>query len=452
MQRRKFIAATGLSVLGLNRIIGQEPVTTEIVRKKRSEVIKTKVLVVGGGPAGIGAAIGAAKSGADTLLIENYGFFGGTAAFSVGMCINQMRPDEKPRGFVHELLLQKLQSYGEQAVRVSTHQFFTNVEYLKAAILDALDDVGCKYLVHTKAVDAITKGNRITGVVISTKSGLIDINADVVVDCTGDADIAYFAGAPTLLETGKLAPQTLLFDVSNVENYSSRDMAGVVNKAKSKYPLIPDSWGLLKVSNDHHFYINHSGTRDMGNFDITDPYQFSKAECMSRRQVVQMTEAMREFGNNDLKKCEIVGASTQIGVRESRRIKGAYILTEDDAIKGSRFDDVIAWRSGWLDIGYVKVSQIKVHQVPYRCIVPDQIDYLLAAGRCISASHEGAAAGKSMGNCFATGHAAGVAAALSLKLKKTPRELDVKKIQEILKNDGVDLTKGGEAQDPKLAM
>jgi len=452
MQRRKFITATGLSVLGLNKIIGQESVSTEIIRKKRLQAIKTKVLVVGGGPAGIGAAIGAAKSGAETLLIENYGFFGGTAAFSVGMCINQMRPDEKPRGFVHELLLQKLQNYGEQAVRVSTHQFFTNVEYLKAAILDALDEVGCKYLVHTKAVDAITRGNRITGVIISTKSGLVDINADVVVDCTGDADIAYFAGAPTLIETGNLAPQTLLLDVSNIDNYSSRDMSGVVKNAKSKYPLIPDNWSLLKVSNNHHFYINHSGTRDMGNFDITDPYQFTKAECGSRRQVIQMVEAMREFGNGDLKKCEIVGASTQIGVRESRRIKGAYILTEDDAIKGSRFDDVIAWRSGWLDVGFVKVSQMKIHQVPYRSIVPEQIDYLLAAGRCISASHEGAAAGKSMGNCFATGHAAGVAAALSLKQKKTPRELDVKKIQEVLKNDGVDLTRGGEAQDPKLAM
>jgi succinate dehydrogenase/fumarate reductase flavoprotein subunit len=94
---------------------------------------------------------------------------------------------------------------------------------------------------------------------------------------------------------------------------------------------------------------------------------------------------------------------------------------------------------------------MKVHQVPYRSLVPDQIDGLLAAGRCISASHEGTAAGKSMGNCFATGHAAGVAAALSSKVKKTPRELDVKKIQEILTNDGVDLTKGGETQDREIA-
>lgn len=94
---------------------------------------------------------------------------------------------------------------------------------------------------------------------------------------------------------------------------------------------------------------------------------------------------------------------------------------------------------------------MKIHQVPYRAIVPEQIDGLLAAGRCISASHEGAAAGKSMGNCFATGHAAGIAASLTSRTKRQPRELDVKKIQEILRKDGVDLTKGGEVQDRKMS-
>jgi len=451
MQRRNFLTATGLSLLGINKIFSQEPSSTEIISKKRLNTIKTKVLVVGGGPAGIGAAIGAAKSGADTLLIENYGFFGGVASWGIGMCINQMRPDEKPRGLVHELLIQKLLNYGTQAVRFNSHQLYVNAEYFKVAVLDSLDEVGCKYLVHAKAVDALTEGNRVTGVIVSTKSGLVEIKADIVIDCTGDADIAYFAGAPTMIETDILSPQTLLFNVGNIGSYAGSDMSGVVDKAKSKFPLIPGGWGLGRVSNCHHFYINHSGTKDMGNFDITDPFQFSKAECLSRRQVVQMTEAMREFGGGNLKNCEIVGASTQIGVRESRRIKGGYILTEEDAMSGKRFDDVIAWRSGWLDIGFIKLSQMKIHQVPFRALIPEQIDCLLAAGRCISASHEGAAAGKSMGNCFATGHAAGISAALSSKEKKMPRELDVKKIQKILMNDGVDLTRGGETQDSKMA-
>jgi len=213
MQRRNFIAGAGLSLLGMNRLF-TSPVITN---KKRYQTLRTKVLVIGGGPAGIGAAIGAAKAGAETLLIEDSGFFGGIASLGIGMCMNQMRPNSEPRGFIHELLLEKLQNYGDQAVRLSTHQFFVNVEYLKVAILDALDLTGCKYLVHLKAVDAIRQGDRVTGITVSTKSGLVDIMADVLVDCTGDADIAFFAGAPTLKETGNLAPQTLLLNVSNLE-------------------------------------------------------------------------------------------------------------------------------------------------------------------------------------------------------------------------------------------
>jgi succinate dehydrogenase/fumarate reductase flavoprotein subunit len=164
-----------------------------------------------------------------------------------------------------------------------------------------------------------------------------------------------------------------------------------------------------------------------------------------------MTQSMREFAGGDLKNCEIVGASTQIGVRESRRIKGEYILTEEDAMNGQRFDDVIAWRSGWLDVGFTRLSQMKIHQVPYRALLPEKMDGLLAAGRCISATHVGAASGKSMGNCFATGHAAGIAAAIAVKKKQIPREVEVKSIQEILAADGVDLSKGGETQSKNIA-
>ncbi len=164
-----------------------------------------------------------------------------------------------------------------------------------------------------------------------------------------------------------------------------------------------------------------------------------------------MAQAMREFGSGDVKSCELVGVSPQMGVRESRRIQGAYILSEEDAQEGKRFDDVIAWRSGFLDIGFVRVTPMKIHQVPYRSIVTEKVDGLFAAGRCISATHEGASAGKSMGNCFATGHAAGVAASLCSKENKVPREVDVRKVQEILTADGVDLSKGGEEQDRKMA-
>lgn len=449
MKRRKFLLTSGLGALGIRAAAGNS--APEFINRERTQKIKTKVLVVGGGPAGIGAAVGSALTGTDTLILENYGFFGGVASWALGMCMNQMRPEGKPRGVVHELLLDKLLSYGPQSVRLQTHQFYVNVDYLKVAILDLFDEVGVNYLVHSKVVDVIMNGNRISGVIISTKSGLTEVLADAVVDCTGDADVTYFAGAPTLKETGNISPQTLHFTISNVDSYKSEDMAGVKKFAGPKYPLCTFGWNLRKVSNSHHYMINHQGTRDLGNFDITDIYQFTKAECLSRRQVLQMTQAMRELGSGDLKNAELTGTSPQIGVRESRRIKGAYILTEEDAANGAKFEDVIAWRSGWLDIGFTRVSPMKIHQVPYRSIVPDEVEGLLAAGRCISATHAGASAGKSMGNCFATGHAAGIAASLASQEKKMPRELDATKIQKILASHEVDLTKGGEVQRKDMA-
>jgi hypothetical protein len=448
-QRRQFLKQCGLvaAAAGLSTAAPAYGVS----RRKRLEAFKTEVLVVGGGPAGIGAAVGAAKAGAKTLVLEDCGFFGGVAAWGMGMCMNQMRPFNEPRGVVHELLLKKLQAYGPQAVRLSTHQFFVNVDYLKAAVLDALEEAQCHYLVHAKAVDAIMEGNRIKGVIISTKSGLVEVHASVVVDCTGDADVACFAGAPTLIETGNLSPQTLLLNISNVESGDSDAIQAAIKLGRQKYPLIPDWWDLHKVSNCKHFYVNHAGTRDLGNFDVTDIQQFSRAECLSRKQAVQMVQTMREFGQGQICQAELVGTSPRIGVRESRRIQGGYILTEEDAAAGRTFDDVIAWRSGWLDVGFVRVTRMKIHQVPYRAIVPNEVDGLLAAGRCISATHAGASAGKSMGNCFATGHAAGIAAAMCCEQNKMPRELAVKDIQRRLTLDGVDLTRGGQEQPETMA-
>jgi hypothetical protein len=360
-----------------------------------------------------------------------------------------MRPGNKPRSKLHELILAKLGAYGDQAVRVGNHQLWCNVDYLKVAILDALDEVGCKYLVHTRAIDAVVEGNRIKGVVVATKRGPAVIRAKAIVDCTGDADVAYYAGAETMKEVGSLSPMTLCLNLTNITRDQLRkvNIRDIARKAKKKYPLIPDRWGLGKVSNSSSFYINHAGTRDLGQFDATDPVERTNAECQSRRQVLQMTLAMREFGGEELKNIELIGTGTQMGVRETRRVKGPYILTEEDALEGRKFDDVIAWRSGFLDIGFVRLSRMKIHDVPYRAIIPKKLDGLLMAGRCISATHVAASAGKSMGNCVATGHAAGLAAAMSTKKQCMPRELNVRQLQDSLRKDGVDLNRGGESQD-----
>ena len=448
--RRKLLKQMGLGIgLAASSSLPAPAAKRARVISKTRQLLKTDVLVVGGGPAGIGAALGAARTGVKTLLIESCGFFGGVAAWSLGMPINQMRPERKPRSEIHELVIEKLLAYGDQAIYIGQHQLYCNVDYLKVAVLDALDEVGCKYLVHLSAADALVEGNRVTGVVVSTKQGLATISAKVVVDCTGDADIAYFAGAETMMETKEpRMPSTLLLGMANVspEQIRRANMRKIADAARSKYPLLPKSWRLKPVSNCSHYWINHTGTRDIGQFDMTDPFERSEAECVSRRQALQMTRAMREFGGEELKNIELVATNPRIAVRETRRVKGSYILTEEDAVKGRTFEDVIAWRSGYLDLMGYKFTKMMIHDVPYRSILPEKVDALLTAGRCISTTHVSMAAGKSMGNCVATGHAAGLAAAMSAKKGIQPRELKVAQLQDALRKHGVDLKMGGKIQ------
>jgi len=411
---------------------------------------ETEVLVVGGGPAGIGAALGAARAGAKTLLLERYGFFGGVAAFGMGMPINQIRPGGRARSAVHEMLIDRLQAYGDQAVRVVAHALVCNVEYLKAAAMDALEAAGCDFLLHAPVADAVVENGCIRGVVVATKEGLTRLLAQAVVDATGDADVAYFAGAETLKGRegdGFLSPMTLCVLITNVEVAGARafareaGLARLIEQARDKYPLLPERmhFELGPFPLENSLVINHAGTKLHGVLDGASVSHMTEAERYSRRQAIQIVEALREFGGAPFERVQLAATGPQVGVRETRRIKGVYVLTEEDAKSGRRFDDVVAWRSGKLDVGFVRYEEMKVHDVPYRALLPEQLDGLLAAGRCISATHVAASAGKSMGNCMATGHAAGLAAALCVKRHCLPRELPVSELQAALAGEGVAL-------------
>jgi len=418
--------------------------------KNTSEV---DVVVCGGGPAGIGAALASARAGAKTLLIERHAFCGGVGAWGLGMPINQMRPDDRPRGAIHEMVISHLLNYGDDAARIVGHAVVCNVEYLKVALMDALAAAGCTYRFHCRVADAIVENNRVQGVIAATKEGLTRIKAKVVVDTTGDADVAFYAGAETLKGRegdGFLSPMTLLLMITNVDTTAARALAGesaqrFLAQARAKYPLLPESFGFelgpFPIANA--LVINHAGTKLHGVLDGSSPSDITEAERYSRRQAIQIVQALREFGGPAFRNVQLASTGTQVGVRETRRLKGLYVLTEDDAKTGRRFEDAIAWRSGMLDIGFVRWEKMKIHDVPYRALLPEKIDGLLVAGRCVSATHVGASAGKSMGNCMATGHAAGTAAALAANRNCMPRFIKAREVQDALAADGVDLARSG---------
>jgi hypothetical protein len=221
-------------------------------------------------------------------------------------------------------------------------------------------------------------------------------------------------------------------------------MTEVIHASRQKYPLNPS--GFVEVepmaNSTANWWVNHSGTADFGCVDVTDPYESSRIAALSSRQAIQMISAVRESDHPGLQRIELVGTGPEVSVRETRRVKGSYVITEEDAVAGRAFEDTIGWRSGYLDLGGQQNREeetMMVHDVPYRSILPEKLDGMLMAGRCISTTHVATAAGKSMGNCMATGHAAGLAAAMSVTKGIVPRGLSVAELQDALRTDGVDL-------------
>jgi len=250
-----------------------------------------------------------------------------------------------------------------------------------------------------------------------------------VIDCTGDADIAFFAGAETVMDTTNLTPMMLgaAYTNATISSIQKSDITNTLTGARVTYPLTPSNIvGLNLVSNCHFGFMNHDGTKSFGTLDPTDPVQRTQAESKSRRQIVQMTEAMRSSPTASLKTIELCDGGPQVCVPESRKINGLYTLTDQNVANGASFSDTVALRYDIIN------NVLSSCGVPYRTLVPVIVDGLLTAGRCLSATH--GAVSNSVGNCIATGNAAGVAAALAAKNNTTPRQIDPKDVQTILLN------------------
>jgi hypothetical protein len=442
------------------------------------------VLVVGGGPAGLGAALGAVQTGARVILAERYGFLGGNATAALVMPLMSFHtqsptrerrgaatllptdhgPGEAVVGGVLAKLLTRLVSVGGAIPPTLATGYVVpfDPEWFKLVALDLLDEAGVQLLFHAFA-SGVLGDSAVEGVVFETKSGPLAIRAKVTVDCTGDADVAVQAGTPTEVgrADGLVQPMTLMFRMAEFhraafEAYvkeNPKEWRGVhglwdlVRKATAAGELKLPREDILFFATPHEGEVSVNSTR-VTRVLGTDVWDLSYAEWMSRRQMRQIAEFLRRYVPG-FEKAYVMQSGVNVGVRETRRIIGDYQLTADDVLSARKFDDAIARGAYPVDIhnpvgtGTVlkRLPPGEAYDIPLRSLMPQSAEGLVVAGRCISGTHEAHSSYRVMPIVMATGHAAGVTAALAARRNLRPRALAVKEIQHELMRQGASLRK-----------
>jgi hypothetical protein len=461
----------------------QHPEVVRLPPRRAIHAGRTGVLVVGGGPAGLGAAVGAAAAGAQVVLVERYGFLGGNATAALVMPLtsfhNEIRQavggdsgrllptdhgeGEPVIGGVLWTLLDRLVRAGG-AVPPSPDTGYTvpfDPELFKLIAYDLVAGAGVRLLLHTFASDLITlpDGAR---VVFESKSGPVVLDADAVVDATGDGDLAAAAGAPYEVgrpEDGLTQPMTLMFRVGNFDHAS---FARYTQEHPDQWRGVHGLWDLIRAASQageldlpredllffatpHADEVAVNSTRVTGALG-TSVWDLTRAELVAHRQMAQIARFLQNHvpGFTD---SYVIQSGVQIGVRETRRIRGEYQLTGDDVLSAREFEDAVARGAYPVDIhdptgqGTVlkRVPRGKSYDIPLRCLLPRDTERLLVAGRCISGDHVALSSCRVMPIAMATGQAAGVCAALAARSGKPPREVAAAQVQQVLRSQGASL-------------
>jgi hypothetical protein len=397
------------------------------------------VVVVGGGPAGLAAAIASARAGAQTLLVEQFGYLGGTATASLMACINGFRNQVEPdsvqtvRGIAEEIILRLKDMgglgkspYPQKAYPTEPGQlqysYAIDVERFKYVTLKMCVDAGVQIRFHTYFGDSLVEDGALRGVIVENKSGRQALLARVVVDASGDADVAARARAPFWQTRQDEAPRLTDGLMYRIEFGASRPEGTFACDFGTSAVV----WG--------------PGVPAM---DATDAEALSRAEIDARLRLYE-DFAKKQAEHPELADARLVETPPLLGIRQTRFVEGEYKLTADDALTGRRFDDVVAISSCPIIhyYGYRRYLEHEGYDIPYRCLVPKTIENLLVAGRCISSEQQPYESHRAMAPIMAIGQAAGAAAALCARTGAAPRQLDVSPLQQALIAQGAELRRG----------
>lgn len=446
------------------------------------EIIKTDLVVVGGGPAGICAAVASSRSGVKTFLVEKNGFLGGTATIILAFAGFKHKSGEKVVGGISEEIVNRM----KQRIPEIDHfldpvaESITPIEpeVFKIVNSEIIVESGVNTLLHTFFTDVIVDNNKIKAIIVENKSGKMVIEGKIFIDCTGDGDLAARSGVPYKKGDflGNLQPVTMTFRLGNFnnnefvkyiqDNQEELEIASTWTDGYTvehftqnrKYPFfkglnkivkrVEDETGYMLPRDRVHFIVLPIqgqiliNTSRIINIDGTNVYDLSRAEFEGRKQVFEITKFLKDYVPG-FKNSYLIDTSAFIGVRETRRICGLYELSKDDVINGKRFDDDIARGTYPIDIHSTAgrdMSIIKVKRpygIPYRCIIPLTMNNLLMSGRCLSASREALGSVRVIPTSMATGEAAGTAGAMSIVDNLILKDIDIDKLRKTLKTQNV---------------
>ena len=409
---------------------------------------KYDLAVIGGGFAGVAAALAASRLGINVIIVEKSNCLGGAASNAL---VNPFMPYstvidgetvELASGILKEIV-DALNARGAMSGRMFLE------EDLKLLLNQMAEESKITLLFHAYIFKAEPLNGKVTSVMVATKSGEMKIEADYFIDATGDAQLAYLAGCPTTLgrEPDHLCqPMTLCFRLGNVDVDKFYASGERLNKAyresRERGELMNPRENVLAFKNPVKNVLHLNTTRVVKKNPVS-PIEVTEAEILARKQVFEIYDFMKKHADG-LENSFLMMTASEIGVRESRMIIGEYILTGEDCRSCKKFDDAIAACNYDLDIHnpegtgtshyYFKPGEY--YTIPYRCLVPKKVSNMLVAGRCISSDHEAQASYRIMPIVCCIGEAAGTAIGLTVKNKSELSKLDVSELQDTLKKNG----------------
>jgi glycine/D-amino acid oxidase-like deaminating enzyme len=420
------------------------------------------VLVIGGGPAGVGAAISAARAGQRVLLAEHYGFLGGAHASGeigtfcglYGTITGYDLPSFIGRGINCDLLAALrgvTTGTRPQAATTGPQRWYnTYIEvydpfWLRLCLDRLVAAAGVEVLLHATALDAITSGDRVEGALFATKAGIVAVRATVVIDASGDADLVARAGGGFRMgEDGTLMHPSMMFRMFGVDTQRLRyiswaQIAELMRENGERYGLNRFYPGVFLGTREGEVLLNVTKITQQGGGDLNplDPWQRSWAEQQGREQCALYEQFFREQVPG-FERARINVTAAAVAVRETRLIEGEYRLRGDDVFSGRKFADGIAYSAWPMEKMEGTTAQLRwiddglLYEVPYRCLIPQKLDGILVAGRCLSAERAAHASARTWAICMDMGEAAGLAAAQAVERRCGVREVDVDAIKRKL--------------------